>query len=622
MARYLDKAARAVTLVLLLTAFAASTTEARSVQRACNLACEKGLMCKMKGGRPKCMTDPNYQGDGSKGSSSPSPLPLVTCAVIDCTSGYTCMEDPLGKDQPRCVPLPTGPSCMTIKCSAGYTCQDLSDGSRCVRNEELITCANMLCALGFTCVDYPGTTKPSACIPQNCTLQCQTFGGHCEIDQDGNEICVPNYTGPTCASIRCKSGYTCQDNIGLPSECVPEPCSLQCQTFGAHCERDESGNEICVPNPCELTCATGQHCELLPVNQPTCVDDAPATADPGCAAILCLTGTKCMAGPNGNAECVPIADDPPMDAPPTAPADCATVLCRANTTCQATKTGVECVPIETKPDACANAGSCPTDFVCTPANGGVLCLPSNGNTGVAGTKLCSNIICPSNTVCNQRDAYATCMVKKRANPCVTAGSCPDDLFCTLQNGGVMCLPANGNTGVAGTKLCSNIICPSNTTCDQRDGSATCVAKTADSKKPDPKRKNANLCATAGTCPDQLLCTPAHGGVLCLPANGNTGVAGTKLCANIICPSNTTCDQRKDAATCVPKQPDPCAAAGSCPAGLSCTPNHGGVICLPANGNAGVAGTKLCSNIICPSNTRCAQEPEFATCVFAKPAQGR
>lgn len=482
-------------LLLLLTVLAAPGTEAVVRKRACKKECPDGQACAFKGGRPYCV--PSCQvikcgnGDVCRDFTDGTPSKCVKCNLLCSTFGGRCGFDENGEE--ICIPIDVGPTCEAIRCGEGFECID-------------------------------GIGVPSECVPvKPCTLQCQTFGGTCGFDENGDEICIPNDVGPTCETIRCKEGFECVDNIGLPSECVPvKPCTLQCQTFGGTCGFDENGEEICIPNNVGPTCETirckegfvcqdniGLPSECVPVATcasttclapSDCIDTpegakcvAPGTAGDstdntvagstdntaagsvgnagnvpaGCAVILCAKNTQCQAGANGEAECVPIA-----------PAGCAAVLCAENTKCQAAANGgVECVPIN---NPCAAAGTCPADLKCAPINGGVQCLPPNGNTGVAGSKVCASIICPSNTKCAQEKDFATCVfAKPDQGPCANAGTCKNKDFYCMKNPsheGVLCLPANGNTGVAGTKKCANIMCPSNTRCAQHTAYATCVPK--------------------------------------------------------------------------------------------------------------------------------------------------
>lgn len=115
-------------------------------------------------------------------------------------------------------------------------------------------------------------------------------------------------------------------NIPKPSAPKPEDASIEpvhpCAAYdcgpGERCEEQEVQ---CVRAPCPpiATC--------VPVEQ-----DAAAEV-PGCAAVLCLTGTTCVEGPRG-ATCEPL--------PRTS---CAVVLCAANTRCVEGPDGAECQPL-------------------------------------------------------------------------------------------------------------------------------------------------------------------------------------------------------------------------------------------------------------------------------------
>ena len=84
--------------------------------------------------------------------------------------------------------------------------------------------------------------------------------------------CVPLDTGLSCATVKCKEGYYCDDISGAP-ECLPLPsCELvDCQD-GYVCELVDV---VCVRAPCPP--------------QPECV---PVGKDP-CALVDCVEGTHC-----------------------------------------------------------------------------------------------------------------------------------------------------------------------------------------------------------------------------------------------------------------------------------------------------------------------------------------
>eukprot|EP01060_Flectonema_neradi_P036812 TRINITY_DN71_c0_g1_i1.p1 TRINITY_DN71_c0_g1~~TRINITY_DN71_c0_g1_i1.p1 ORF type:complete len:1244 (+),score=308.24 TRINITY_DN71_c0_g1_i1:83-3814(+) len=256
------------------------------------------------------------------------------------------------------------------------------------------------------------------------------------------------------------------------------------------------------------------------------------------------------------------------------------------TNAQQNCTSLTCVPPET----------------CVVMQGQERCMMMNNTSGggnPGGPKDCSNMTCPSGTMCDMQMGYAYCR-PDNTNQTNCSLTCPYPEKCVVMQGQEQCVMMNntgGNPG--GPKDCSNMTCPSGTMCDMQMGYAYC--------RPD----NTNQTNCSLTCPYPEKCVVMQGQEQCVMMNntgGNPG--GPKDCSNMTCPSGTMCDMQMGYPNCRPDNMNQTNCSLACPHPEKCVVLQGREQCVMMN-NTG--NPKDCSNMTCPSGTMCDMQMGYPNC---------
>ncbi len=206
---------------------------------------------------------------------------------------------------------------------------------------------------------------------------------------------------------------------------------------------DDGGSE----NPCHLIdCGPGQRCELEVVQCirapcppiATCVpiESVHDAGSPGCAAVLCRTGTTCKESANGP-ECVPIAS-------------CAATTCMTGTNCVETPTGAECVPVAT----CAST-LCMTGTNCVDTASGAQCVP---------LVTCASTLCVTGTNCVDTSTGPQCVPSGVCNLACTKGT-----HCELEAVACFAAPCPAQPEcVPDVDACATVRCKAGTHCELQE----------------------------------------------------------------------------------------------------------------------------------------------------------
>lgn len=116
-----------------------------------------------------------------------------------------------------------------LRCATGLSCvlsSTLPDATgTCLRSP---TCSTVRCDAGFMCTSNLGAPT---CITRCATVRC-TATTHC-VDNGTSASCVPN--GPSCAAMRCASGYVCQETNGVGACVQGIACGTSVCGAGTYC---------------------------------------------------------------------------------------------------------------------------------------------------------------------------------------------------------------------------------------------------------------------------------------------------------------------------------------------------------------------------------------------------
>lgn len=224
--------------------------------RVCVDVCDLGVpceneaeLCTLEGLRRVCVPPLD---DRAKGEACASPA--------ECASG-TCVVPPGGELADAICAENCSPE---IDCTvAGEICVRLAGGARaCLAPlPDGVPCqSNTACAGGFCILDLDDQLKcASPCNDGACA-----DGFACDVDTDGNDVCMPVFedpraSGETCESPRdCASGHCARFNApefeGRPAvdfgTLCADPCGADDECTGdLVCWTDDGGTDVCGPDP-------------------------------------------------------------------------------------------------------------------------------------------------------------------------------------------------------------------------------------------------------------------------------------------------------------------------------------------------------------------------------------
>lgn len=221
-------------------------------------------------------------------------FPGISCAVVLCAQGTTCIDTPRG---PQCVPITPPPvgGCETVRCGKGKICIETPAGPQCVQDTG---CAAVTCLVGSECIVTPTGPK---CVPIDdcvCTEEfnpvcCKSSTGEiktaenpckCNGCDSSNKIISEGACPPSsCALVDCAPGFKCVEKGG-EAKCVRANRCICTKELNPVCCKTSSGFEK-KPNPCTCTCLPGARIVpkykcLLTKPRPDCI--CPAVYDPVC----------------------------------------------------------------------------------------------------------------------------------------------------------------------------------------------------------------------------------------------------------------------------------------------------------------------------------------------------
>ncbi|MBI3071443.1 MAG: hypothetical protein HYY84_04870 [Deltaproteobacteria bacterium] len=177
-----------------------------------SVRCASGTYCEMVSGRPACLAYDTC--------SNTNRVCFVGWHCEDriqaCIAGTSCPPT-----TPECVPNAT--SCSQVRCAAGTYCNIVSGAAFCTPYD---TCASatFVCIAGSHCEDRivacpagsycPPTQVECVANPNPCaSVRCAALT-YCD-GTNGVAVCRPYLT---CATVRCASGYRCEDKLQV---CFP-----------------------------------------------------------------------------------------------------------------------------------------------------------------------------------------------------------------------------------------------------------------------------------------------------------------------------------------------------------------------------------------------------------------
>lgn len=251
-----------------------------------------------------------YQDNDGNGECTPS------CASLTCTNGGVC-NDADGSAECVCPAAFTGSSCS--ECAAGFqdrdgngtceaactatacgthgTCTDVTGQSACVclPGYTGMTCA--ACATGFQDANQDGTCEPTCATAMR---DCGAGGTCSETSGTPTCQCAVGYTGPSCA--QCAAGF---QDFDQNNSCEPACGATACSGHGA-CD-DQSGRVVCA---CTAG-YTGADCAQCASGFQD--GDGNGTCLPACTPTTCGTRERCV-DTSGTATCQCVTGFTPGDA--------------------------------------------------------------------------------------------------------------------------------------------------------------------------------------------------------------------------------------------------------------------------------------------------------------------
>eukprot|EP00993_Chasmostoma_nieuportense_P001122 NODE_202_length_2704_cov_109.017850_g188_i0.p1 GENE.NODE_202_length_2704_cov_109.017850_g188_i0~~NODE_202_length_2704_cov_109.017850_g188_i0.p1 ORF type:complete len:855 (+),score=163.21 NODE_202_length_2704_cov_109.017850_g188_i0:131-2566(+) len=215
-------------------------------------------------------------------------------AGIQCSQGYTCVDDP----NDSCDPLAGGADCSGIcvlagppcggflgtPCPNGQTCQDLpgdgcdpaNGGADCLGVCVGVDCSKVLCILP-KCSSGAPFTPPGKCCPQ--CPDCSTVKCALPVCSVGSPITPPGECCPRCpdcSRVVCPL-LKCSNQITPPGKCCPE-CT-DCSTVKCAWPVCSVGSPITPPGEC---CPRCPDCSTVKCALPVCSVGSPITPPGEC----------------------------------------------------------------------------------------------------------------------------------------------------------------------------------------------------------------------------------------------------------------------------------------------------------------------------------------------------
>jgi hypothetical protein len=221
----------------------------------------------------------------------PADKPPCKAGSYICVAGQVVCDGAVGPTPNQCNGISTdctGTTNTNGNCPTGFSCYQGNCVSPCNGGE-------FPCPGGFVC--QPDT---KLCVPDVCAKASCPLGDICQVDKDGNAVCVD-----PCLNVTCPTNFKCQLGVCVDATCRSQGCPggeiCIIESTGPQCEPDPcnnvmcEGSQFCQGGSCHGSCAgpcpLGQFCD-----EGTCVDDP-------CRKVACLEGQSCTPV-NGVGTCV------------------------------------------------------------------------------------------------------------------------------------------------------------------------------------------------------------------------------------------------------------------------------------------------------------------------------